>query len=88
MSKKDSEYYLNNFKKIAINSFVNVFKINILFILLFGLVGYYLDNFFDTKPIILIISIMISMPLSIFVIYKKIKKDVWTSNKTNFINTK
>ena len=76
MSKKDSEYYLNNFKKIAINSFVNVFKINILFILLFGLVGYYLDTFFDTKPIILIISIMISMPLSIFVIYKKIKKDV------------
>lgn len=76
MSKKESEYYINNFKKIVIKSFINVFKINGIFIILFGLIGYIFDYLLNSEPLLTIIFIMISMPLSIYTTYKNIKKNV------------
>lgn len=76
MSKKSSEYYIKNLKSVTIKSFLSVFKINLIFIILFGAIGYYIDALTNTKPLITIIFIMISMPLSIFTTYKNIKKNV------------
>ena len=76
MSKKNSDYYIYNLKKIVIKSFINVFKINGIFIILFGITGYIFDYLLNSDPLLTIIFIMISMPLSIYTTYKNIKKNV------------
>jgi len=53
---------------------LTVFSTNIVIICVFGIVGYFLDNYLETKPIFLMVSIIISFPVSIYAITKKAKK--------------
>ena len=42
-------------------------------LLVFGAVGFFLDWYFDTKPIILILSILVAFITTNFLLYKKIR---------------
>jgi len=50
---------------------LTVLSVNIVVVGLFGIIGYYLDMYFDTKPIFLFALIVISFPVSIIFIIKK-----------------
>jgi F0F1-type ATP synthase assembly protein I len=41
--------------------------------LLLGYIGYYLDSLYNTKPLLLIIGIVIAFPISQYMIYKILK---------------
>lgn len=43
-------------------------------IALFGFIGYYLDQYFNTKPALLFTFIVLSMPPTQYVLYKRIKQ--------------
>jgi len=53
---------------------LTVFSTNIVIISIFGIVGYFLDNYLGTKPMFLMVSIIVSFPISIYAITKKAKK--------------
>lgn len=62
-------------------------------LIFFGGIGYVLDNYLNTKPIILIISILIAFVFTNIVLYRKIrnlnqiiKKELNTNRKDNIDN--
>jgi len=59
-----------------------VFVANVSTVLIFGLIGYGLDKLFETKSVFLMSLILISFPVSIFVVIKK------AENFTNNIKLK
>lgn len=43
-------------------------------LLLFGIPGYFLDKYFGTKPVILLVTVFIAFIVSNFLLYKKVRK--------------
>jgi len=69
-----SKYSIDNFNDLSKKIFYQTLKINLLFIFFFGLIGYIIDLVFNTRPIFIFILIILSMPASIYVLFRKIKK--------------
>lgn len=69
------EEALDNYFKIKNSVTLYTFQSTVGFIGGMGLGGYGLDYLLQTKPLFLIISLIISFPLNIWNIYRKIKQE-------------
>lgn len=52
----------------------NIIIYSLVSIALFGTIGYLLDKWLNTNPILLIVSIVLSFPFTQFILYKKVQK--------------
>ena len=65
---------IENFPKFRIKFFFQVSLITLANTLAFTLLGIFLDSFFNTKPVILITLLLLSFPLTQYILYRFIKK--------------
>lgn len=73
-NKLDKNFLLDNYSTTRISIFTQTIVYTITIIGIFGGLGYYLDQKFDSSPKILIIAIAISWPITQFILYKKFKQ--------------
>jgi F0F1-type ATP synthase assembly protein I len=73
-TKKQPKYTLENFPKFRISFFLKITSITVLTTIIFAFLGYFLDNVFNSKPLYLIISLVISFPVLQFILYRFVKK--------------
>lgn len=64
---------LENFPKFRIKFFFQVSLITLVNTLMFTFIGILLDNYFQTKPFILITLLLLSFPLTQYILYRYIK---------------
>jgi len=65
---------IENFPKFRIKFFFQVSLITLVNTLMFTFIGILLDNYFQTKPFILITLLLLSFPLTQYILYRYIKK--------------
>lgn len=65
---------LDLIKKVKIQVYLNVFVVTLGSVLIFLLIGYIIDSNFNTKPWGIIISLLISFPITQFLVFKTAKK--------------
>jgi F0F1-type ATP synthase assembly protein I len=73
-TKKEYKYTLENFPKIRINFFFKVTSLTLTVTLLFAGFGYLLDYLLNTKPVFLLIFLIVSFPVIQYLLYRYVKK--------------
>ncbi|PIR42349.1 hypothetical protein CO058_04160 [candidate division WWE3 bacterium CG_4_9_14_0_2_um_filter_35_11] len=73
MKKTDKEY-LENFKRNRIKAFGSIAGITFGVVIIFFLIGYYIDTTFNTKPYGIIILLVVSFPIVQVILYRILKK--------------
>jgi len=81
MTEKDQEKYLEQFKNNRIKASISIAGITLGTIIIFFLIGYYIDIAFHTKPYGIIILLVVSFPLVQVILYRTLKKMFSTKNK-------
>ncbi|OGJ51958.1 hypothetical protein A2335_01650 [Candidatus Peregrinibacteria bacterium RIFOXYB2_FULL_32_7] len=71
--EENKDYYLNLFKYAKLKMTGYTVAITFVNIAVFGYVGSKIDEYLNTKPGFFIALLVISFPISQFIVYKKIK---------------
>jgi F0F1-type ATP synthase assembly protein I len=67
---------IENFRKKKIQAVKTIAFLNLAVIAVFVVIGFGLDYLFGTKPWLLIVSVVVSFPVTQFVVIKKIRKNI------------
>lgn len=67
---------IENFRKQKIHAVKTIAFLNLAVIGVFVLLGFGLDALFNTKPWLLIVCVVVSFPITQFVVIKKVRKDI------------
>lgn len=65
---------LEDLPKLRIILFIDVIFVSLANILILGLIGFFIDTYFQIKPIGILISVIASFPITILFLVKRIKK--------------
>lgn len=73
--QKDSDP-IEKFRNQKFYTTIWISSISVGVIALFGLVGYGIDSYLNSRPFGMIIAVLISFPIAQVLIYKKVKQDI------------
>jgi len=71
---KKREELLSAWPKRRLRVLLNAASYTVGNVIIFGGIGYLLDKKFDTAPVLLIIGVVISYPLTQYLLYRKVRK--------------